>query len=588
MLGPLEVLDDGGEPLPLGGPRPRALLALLLLNANEVVSVERLIDGVWDDDPPATAQSALQVHVHALRQAPRRRPDRDAARRATSLRVEDGELDADAFRAARRAGSARRCGGARSLARPRARRRRVRPFARADAARLEESRLAGLESRLAADLDGGRHAGLVAELEALVTEHPHRERLHAQHMLALYRSGRQADALAAYRRARAALDELGLEPSPDLRALERRILRQDPDLDLPTDAVPPTPPPADRLIGRDLERRRSRRSSRGARIRSSPSRERQEWASRVWAGSAGGVSTLVELPGIEDAALVPVELARALGCAEDPHPADRRGRRRGARDARRHRGARQLRARPRGARDPRVDRRAGAAGAPPGHEPRAAQDRGRARVPPGTAGAPAVGVDGARRRGWRSGGGALRRARSRRRARLRADRRQRRGDREDRATARRPATRHRAGCGSCARPRPGATASRLGDGIALLRRAAPDRPERQRSVSAAIDWSYRLLDPEQQRWFRALGVLAGGGSLELVEALRDGAVAADALDALVDASCTSIVPARGRHTAVLDAAAHPRARARVARRPRRGARGQGRASLASARRCGGR
>ncbi len=132
------------------------------------------------------------------------------------------------------------------------------PFAQAEAARLEEARLGALEARIAADLVAGRHDSLAAELEALVAAHPHRERLRAQQMLALYRPGRQADALAAYRDARAALDELGLEPSAELRTLEQQILRQDPELDLsPGDATEPPsgelPVETTPLVGRELE-----------------------------------------------------------------------------------------------------------------------------------------------------------------------------------------------------------------------------------------------------------------------------------------------------------------------------------------------
>ena len=199
LLGPLEVVDDDGAALPLGGPRPRALLAQLLLHPNEVVSTDRLIDRIWGETPPASAANALQVHVHALRGT--LGADRILTRPpGYLLRVEDGELDAQRFEQLvadhdpRRALALWRGPALADLANE--------PFARAEAARLDDARLSTLEARIDLDLADGRHATLTAELDALVTDHPHRERLRAQQMLALYRSGRQADALAAYRDAR--------------------------------------------------------------------------------------------------------------------------------------------------------------------------------------------------------------------------------------------------------------------------------------------------------------------------------------------------------------------------------------------------
>ena len=254
ILGPLEVLDEDGAPVALGGPRPRALLATLLLHPNQAVSTDRLIDAIWGDEPPASAPNALQVHVHALRSA--LGADRIVTRApGYLLRVEDGELDAERFEQLVHDGKPVE---ALALWRgPALADVAFEPFAQAEAARLEERRLAAIEARIDADLETGRHAEVAAELEALVAEHPHRERLRAQQMLALYRAGRQADALAAYRDARASLDELGLEPSAELRALEQRILRQDPDLDAPP-AAPPRqldglPPASTPIVGRSLE-----------------------------------------------------------------------------------------------------------------------------------------------------------------------------------------------------------------------------------------------------------------------------------------------------------------------------------------------
>ena len=214
LLGPVEVRGDDGVPLPLGGKRPRALLTLLLLHANEVVSTDRLIDGIWGERPPASAPGALQVHVHALRKA--LGADRIVTRQPGYLvRVEPDELDVERFARLAASGDADELRQALALWRgPALADVAYEPFAQAEAARLDESRLAALEARISADLDRGQHAALVGELDALVSAHPHRERLQAQRMLALYRSGRQADALAAFREARASLDELGLEPVP--------------------------------------------------------------------------------------------------------------------------------------------------------------------------------------------------------------------------------------------------------------------------------------------------------------------------------------------------------------------------------------
>ena len=171
------------------------------------------------------------------------------------LRVEPGELDVERFDQLVAAGKLRRT---RTLARAGARGRPHEPFAQAEAARLDDARLAALEARIGLDLDAGRHGVVIAELEGLVAAHPHRERFRAQQMLALYRSGRQADALAAYRDARAALDELGLEPSAELRALEQQILLQDPGSTRP----PRTRPSLRRRRFRQMRRRSSAVSSR--------------------------------------------------------------------------------------------------------------------------------------------------------------------------------------------------------------------------------------------------------------------------------------------------------------------------------------
>jgi len=245
ILGPLEVAETDRE-ISLGGGRQRAVLALLLLHPNEVVSSERLIDELWGGAPPPTAAKTVQVYVSQLRKALRNGvPDGPLLTRGRGyvLRVEPGELDLERFEAAVADGRRELDRDAPARAADRLREGlalwRGPPladfaydaFAQPEIARLEELRLDALEARLEADLELGRHAEVTAELEQLVAAHPLRERLREQLMLALYRSGRQADALAVQREGRARLmDELGLEPSPALRELEARILAHDPAL----------------------------------------------------------------------------------------------------------------------------------------------------------------------------------------------------------------------------------------------------------------------------------------------------------------------------------------------------------------------
>lgn len=242
ILGPLEATEQG-RPLPLGAHKQRALLALLLLRRGEVVSADRLIDELWGEQPPRTATKSLQVHVSHLRKA---LGDGvlETRGRGYVLQVDREQVDVERFERLLEEGrEALAVGEARSAAEilrqalalwrgPALADIAYEPFAQTEIARLEELRLAALEERIEADLALGRHAELVPELEALVREHPLRERLRAQLMVALYRSGRQAEALDAYRQARSALiDELGLEPSRELQELERSILTQDPQLD---------------------------------------------------------------------------------------------------------------------------------------------------------------------------------------------------------------------------------------------------------------------------------------------------------------------------------------------------------------------
>jgi DNA-binding SARP family transcriptional activator len=228
ILGPLEV-SEGGRPVDVTGGKQRALLAMLLLNANRVVSVERLVDGLWDDDPPETAPKAVQVYVSQLRKLLGH--DRVVTKTpGYVLNVDEDELDVDRFR---RLAERRSFREALELWRgqPLAEFANL-SFARAEIGRLEELRLACVEERIASDLEQRGQAELVGELEALVREHPLRERLRALAMLALYRSGRQAEALDVYQDARRALvEQLGIEPGRALRELHQQILNQDAELE---------------------------------------------------------------------------------------------------------------------------------------------------------------------------------------------------------------------------------------------------------------------------------------------------------------------------------------------------------------------
>jgi DNA-binding SARP family transcriptional activator len=257
LLGPVE-LDVDGTGLALGPGRQRALLARLLLDANRTVSVDRLVDDLWGDDVPVTAVKMLHVLVSKLRKL---LPAGMLLTRPPgyALMISLEALDLVRFERLREQGRAAVASGAAEDAAQRLREALAlwrgsalaefdEPFAVIEGRRLDEVRQACLEDRIDADLALGAHAEVVGELDALVARHPLRERLRRQLMLALYRSGRQAEALASYRRLRRLLStEFGLEPSPRLRELERRMLQQDSTLSgaapLPRSA-PPRPSPA--------------------------------------------------------------------------------------------------------------------------------------------------------------------------------------------------------------------------------------------------------------------------------------------------------------------------------------------------------
>jgi DNA-binding SARP family transcriptional activator len=232
VLGPVEVSVEG-RPIALGAGKQRALLAMLALQAGSTVSTDRLIDGLWGERPPATATKLVQVYVSQLRKA--LAAAGNGSRIVTRghgylLRLGPEDVDARRFERLVAQGAGRE---ALALWRgPALDDVADEPFAAAEARRLEELRLTAIELAIDTDLAAGRHREVVGELAALVVEEPLREKFHAQRMLALYRCGRQADALDAYRQARATLvDAIGVEPGPELRRLQEAILRQDAGLE---------------------------------------------------------------------------------------------------------------------------------------------------------------------------------------------------------------------------------------------------------------------------------------------------------------------------------------------------------------------
>lgn len=269
ILGPLEVREENG-PLDLGPAKQRALLAILLLHANEVVSSDKLIEELWAE-PPVTAHNTLQVYVGRLRKAlePERPPGVPGAVLFTrapgyGLNVAVGQVDSHRFERLVEDGRSASEAGTYELARDRFRDAlgmwrgpalvefSYEPFAQVEIARLEELRIEALEARFDIELALGRHADLVGVLEAHVAENPLRERPRGQLMVALYRSGRQVEALEAYRQTRRTLvDELGIEPGPTLRRLEAAILNQEPTLEYASPAgggpvlAPPSVEPAE-------------------------------------------------------------------------------------------------------------------------------------------------------------------------------------------------------------------------------------------------------------------------------------------------------------------------------------------------------
>ena len=346
LLGPLQVVVDG-SPVALRGAAERALLALLLLDAGRVVPAEHLIDSLWGEDLPANAANALQGRVSRLRSAFRAvgLPETLVVSRRPGylLDVDPGTVDVHRFtrlvdEARRGTDLGRRYGAALALWQgPALAEFDADGWARDQRQRLEELRLAATEEWVDVRLAAGQHAELVGELTDLVARHPLRERLHGQLMVALYRSGRQADALAAYQRARQILDdELGLDPSPELRELEQAMLRQDATLAAPPRAPEREPEPeqpalAARLtsfVGRDRERSALREllaSRRLVTLTGPGGVGKTSLAVEVAAadGAAGG-TWFVGLAGVADAAALAPAVADAVGAPSGPGTAQDR------------------------------------------------------------------------------------------------------------------------------------------------------------------------------------------------------------------------------------------------------------------------
>jgi predicted ATPase/DNA-binding SARP family transcriptional activator len=340
VLGPVELVDDANSAVQLAA-KPKRLLAALVVGQGRARTVDELADSVWNGSPPASARNLVQVYVSQLRKTLPEGIEIVTRGGAYALEVAPGGLDAARFEGL--------------LGDARAARRDVNPalavsltdqalalwhgraygelayddFARADSERLEELRLVAIEERFDAQLALGRHEAVLGGVLAHASENPMRERAHELAMLVLYRSGRQSDALEHFASVRSRLrKELGLEPGPALRELQRRILEQDPVL-LPVQAAPEIaalPAPANRLVGRERELEKlclllARRESRLIVLTgaggSGKTRLALEAAREATPSFANG-ARLVELAPLRDPALVVPTIAHALGIADDP------------------------------------------------------------------------------------------------------------------------------------------------------------------------------------------------------------------------------------------------------------------------------
>ena len=340
VLGPLDIVRDR-RAVPLPAPAEQVLLAVLLLNPCRTVAADILIDALWEIGLPARPANALQHRVSKLRRALTEAGLSDGllVHRLPGYRLDVDPGDIDAHRFTTAVGQARRLA---DVGAPNAARCYEEALAlwrgpalagidnawiRREASRLDELQLVTTEEWVALALAGGRHADLVGKLESLVAVHPLRERLHEQLILALYRSGRQADALAAYRRARARLaEELGIDPSPALRELEQAILCQDPHLDSPGAsryAPPPLPARTASMVGRSAERDRTTDLLGRHRLVTltgpggvGKTTVALDVATRLAADFPDGV-WLARLAGLTEPARLARAVADVLGCAED-------------------------------------------------------------------------------------------------------------------------------------------------------------------------------------------------------------------------------------------------------------------------------
>jgi predicted ATPase/DNA-binding SARP family transcriptional activator len=524
LLGPLVPSVGAGK-------RP-ALLALLLLSANRVVTTDRLIEELWHGDPPPTAAVALQNSVAQLR----RRLGAEAIVThpgGYELRVAPGALDvhrferaladaAEALAARRYEAALERLDAAQALWRgPPLTDVAFEPFAAAECERLEELRLGALEQRFDCELALGRHAAAVAPLKRLIAEHPLRERLRAQLMLALNAGGQQADALAVYRDARATLvEELGLEPGPELRRIEQAILTQRPLPARPGGAAGAVPAPATPLIGRAGELAAVAELLRaGARVitLTGPGGMGK---TRLALEAAAHADAFVDLARATEAAEVAPAVALALGVAPDELGAQLRDRLLILDNLEQITGA------------------AGAVGAlvtsAPGLTVLATSRRalglaGEHELPVGPlalSDAVALFVQRASARAAPGGDAAVVAEICRRLDRL-------------------PLAIELAARWSRVLA-PVQLLARLEHRLDMAAQGAEDRPARQRTLRATIDWSHRLLEPAEQRLLAWLAVFAGGWTLEAAEAVCPDPATLERLGALVDRSLVAVDAAAGR------------------------------------------
>ena len=528
ILGPLEVWHDG-RALEFGGPRSRALLGALLVRPGESVASEALAQAVWGDDAPPTAAKALQVQVSRVRRALGPAADRlQTVASGYRLHVAPGELDADRFEQLCRRGAELPAREVATVLRealglwrgPVLADLRYEPWAQGEIRRLEELRAVAIEERVKADLELGEHARLVGELEALVREHPLRERLRAQQMLALYRAGRHADALAAFRKARATLDaELGLEPGPELRQLEQAILVHDPSLAAPVAAEPgvPAAPPTP-TFGRDEDVRTVLALLEKTRLLTltGPGGVGKTRLAIEVAREAGG--RFVSLASTADVERVPALICDAMTVTRIPGESEEEAldRTLGRRpmllvvdnleqmpDAapllagllERHAGL-QLIATSRQPVGIQAERLFPVAPLAPGADVALFADRARARNP----GFVVTGDNGAAVTAICERLAGLPLAIELAAARLGV-------------------------------LTPADLATRLTTALAVLERGSRDAPPRQRTLRATLDWSFDLLEPEEQDAFTALGVFAGGCQLDAAEAVTGASL--DVLEGLV-------------------------------------------------------